>query len=57
MARVELAAKDYDFIGRINGKPATLMGIFLQPGANALEVAEDVKTHGGRDLPSASPRA
>ncbi len=43
VARVELASKDYDFIGRINGKPATLMGIFLQPGANALEVAGEVK--------------
>ncbi len=43
VARVELASKDYDFIGRINGKPATLVGIFLQPGANALAVAGDVK--------------
>src|SRR5688500_463881 len=43
VARVELAAKDYEFIGRINGQPATLVGIFLQPGANALEVAGEVK--------------
>lgn len=43
VARVELGAKDYDFIGRINGKPATLVGIFLQPGANALDVAKDVE--------------
>ena len=43
VARVELASKDYDFIGRINGKPATLVGVFLQPGANALAVAGDVK--------------
>jgi multidrug efflux pump subunit AcrB len=42
VARVELASKDYDFIGRVNGKEATLMGIFLQPGANALAVAEEV---------------
>ncbi len=42
IARVELGSKDYDFIGRVNGKPATLMGIFLQPGANALSVAEEV---------------
>ena len=42
IARVELGAKDYDFIGRVNGKPATLMGIFLQPGANALSVADEV---------------
>ncbi|NPC54066.1 efflux RND transporter permease subunit [Caenimonas soli] len=43
VARVELGGKDYDFIGRINGKPATLVGIFLQPGANALDVAGEVK--------------
>ena len=43
VARVELGAKDYDFVGRINGKPATLVGIFLQPSANALEVGDNVK--------------
>src|SRR5512134_1555186 len=43
VARVELAAKDYEFIGRINGRPATLVGIFLQPGANALAVGQDVR--------------
>jgi hydrophobe/amphiphile efflux-1 (HAE1) family protein len=44
VARVELGGKDYDFVGRINGQPATLVGIFLQPGANALDVAGEVKT-------------
>ena len=43
VARVELASKDYDFIGRVNGKEAALVGIFLQPGANALAVAKEVK--------------
>ncbi|HXI36440.1 MAG TPA: efflux RND transporter permease subunit, partial [Burkholderiales bacterium] len=43
VARVELASKDYEFVGRINGKEATLVGVFLQPGANALAVAGDVK--------------
>jgi hydrophobe/amphiphile efflux-1 (HAE1) family protein len=42
VARIELGSKDYDFIGRVNGKPATLVGVFLQPGANALGVAEEV---------------
>lgn len=42
IARIELGSRDYDFIGRYNGKPATLIGIFLQPGANALEVAQQV---------------
>jgi len=44
VARVELASKDYEFIGRINGKPATLVGVFLQPGANALEVGGNVRS-------------
>ena len=44
VARIELGSKDYDFIGRINGKSATLVGIFLQPGANALEVARSVRS-------------
>ena len=43
VARVELGSRDYEFIGRLNGRPATLVGIFLQPGANALEVANNVK--------------
>jgi HAE1 family hydrophobic/amphiphilic exporter-1/multidrug efflux pump len=43
VARVELGSKDYDFVGRYNGKSATLVGIFLQPGANALSVAQDVR--------------
>jgi HAE1 family hydrophobic/amphiphilic exporter-1/multidrug efflux pump len=43
VARVELASKDYDFIGRVNGKESALLGIFLQPGANALDVAKDVE--------------
>jgi hydrophobe/amphiphile efflux-1 (HAE1) family protein len=43
VAHVELAAREYEFIGRINGQPATLVGIFLQPGANALDVAAEVK--------------
>ncbi len=42
VARVELASKDYEFIGRLNGTQTTLIGVFLLPGANALKVAEDV---------------
>ena len=42
VGRVELGSKDYEFIGRINGQQATLVGVFLLPGANALEVAENV---------------
>ena len=43
VAKVELGSKDYEFIGRVNGKPSTLIGIFLSPGANALDVAKSVK--------------
>ncbi|HET9668524.1 MAG TPA: efflux RND transporter permease subunit [Casimicrobiaceae bacterium] len=43
VARVELGSKDYEFIGRFNGHDATLVGIFLSPGANALEVAKTVR--------------
>jgi HAE1 family hydrophobic/amphiphilic exporter-1/multidrug efflux pump len=43
VARVELGAKDYDFSGKVNGKPATLIGVFLQSGANALDVAHEVR--------------
>ncbi|APV50316.1 RND transporter [Betaproteobacteria bacterium GR16-43] len=42
VARVELASKDYSFMGRINNQPSTLIGVFLQPGANALDVAKNV---------------
>jgi multidrug efflux pump len=44
VARVELGSKDYNFNGRYNGKSAALIGIFLQPGANALNVGDEVKT-------------
>ncbi|MEW6314056.1 MAG: multidrug efflux RND transporter permease subunit [Pseudomonadota bacterium] len=42
VARIELASKDYDFIGRVNGRESALLGIFLQPGANALNVGKEV---------------
>ncbi|MGE3171387.1 MAG: efflux RND transporter permease subunit [Planctomycetota bacterium] len=43
IARVELGAKDYEFVGRVDNVPATLVGIFLQPGANALDVGQSVR--------------
>ena len=57
VARVELGSKDYDFIGRYNGKPATLVGIFLQPGANALEVAKTRAHDDGRAREALSRKA
>jgi hydrophobe/amphiphile efflux-1 (HAE1) family protein len=44
VARVELAGKDYTFQGKYNGRAATLMGVFLQPNSNALDVGQAVKT-------------
>src|SRR5207247_3334725 len=38
-----MGSKDYDVIGRVNGKEAVLVGVFLQPGANALDVSKNVK--------------
>ncbi|MBI4806274.1 MAG: multidrug efflux RND transporter permease subunit [Desulfovibrio sp.] len=43
VARVELGAKDYNFSGKHNGKPTVPMGVFLAPGANALDTADAVK--------------
>ncbi|MDO2951055.1 efflux RND transporter permease subunit [Aeromonas simiae] len=42
VARVELGGKDYDVIARANGKPAIGIATYLQPGANAVAVAEAV---------------
>ncbi len=43
VARVELAAADYSVNGSSDGIPAALIGLFLQPDANALETARMVK--------------
>ncbi|MDQ1080644.1 efflux RND transporter permease subunit [Pseudoroseomonas cervicalis] len=37
VARIELGAQQYDFQGRLNGRPSAPFGIYLQPGANALQ--------------------
>jgi len=42
IARIELGSRDYDFTAKRNGKPAIPIGIFLQPGANALDTSEEV---------------
>lgn len=39
VGRAELGAQDYAFSATYNGQPAVPMGLFLQPGANALETA------------------
>lgn len=43
VARVELGAQTYDMRARLNRSPAGAIGIYLAPGANALDTAEQVK--------------
>src|SRR4029079_17399708 len=43
IARIELGALNYDTSNTIDGAPAIGMACFLQPGANALEVAQSVR--------------
>jgi len=43
IARIELGAYSYDQQVTLDGQPTIAMGVFLQTGANALEVAESVR--------------
>jgi len=43
VARVELGALSYKQIGRFNGQPASVIGIYQAPGSNALKVAQGVR--------------
>lgn len=43
VAKIELGAKDYSVSPLFNGKDAAAFGIALQPGANALDVADNVE--------------
>jgi len=43
VARIELGAQTYATSARLNGKPATGMGLQLAPGGNALEAAKAVR--------------
>ncbi len=40
VARVELGSENYKALGRLDGKPAAVMAVYLLPGANQLEAAE-----------------
>ncbi len=44
VARIELGAQNYDVNNSVNGQPAIALAVFLQSGANALEVAKSVRT-------------
>jgi multidrug efflux pump len=43
VARVELGSQNYSTVATLNGAPAVPIGVYLQPDANALEVAEAVR--------------
>jgi HAE1 family hydrophobic/amphiphilic exporter-1 len=43
VARVETGAKSSDRYSRFNGAPAASIGIYLSPGANAVEVTNEVR--------------
>ena len=43
VAKVELGAQSYSMSSLVNGQDSAAIGIFLQPGANALEVASKVR--------------
>ncbi len=42
VARIELGAQSYNTIGRIDGQPAALMQIVQTPGANAIDIVNQV---------------
>ncbi|MFK70797.1 efflux RND transporter permease subunit [Salmonella enterica] len=44
VARIELGGENYNVVARINGKPASGLGIKLATGANALDTATAIKT-------------
>jgi multidrug efflux pump len=43
IGHAELGQKDYSIRGTYQGKPATMMAVYQQPGANALDVSNQVK--------------
>src|ERR687892_461290 len=54
IARIELGALNYDTSNTLDGQPTIGMATYLQPGANALEVAELVRAR-MRELKPAFP--
>jgi HAE1 family hydrophobic/amphiphilic exporter-1 len=42
VGRVELGSQDYNSFGRLDGKPAGAMAVYLLPGANQLQAAEGI---------------
>ncbi|MCZ6889671.1 MAG: efflux RND transporter permease subunit, partial [Gammaproteobacteria bacterium] len=44
VARVELGTQSYSAISRLNGDPASVLAIYQLPGANGIDVANQVKS-------------
>ncbi|MGE8362973.1 efflux RND transporter permease subunit [Pseudomonas sp.] len=44
VARIELGAQDYSLMTSLNGQLNAAFGVYLQPGANALDTAEAIRT-------------
>ena len=42
MGRAELGSQDYNSFGRLDGKPAGAMAVYLLPGANQLEASKQI---------------
>ncbi|MEW6367703.1 MAG: multidrug efflux RND transporter permease subunit [Acidobacteriota bacterium] len=55
IARVELAAQGYSFIGRMNGKPAAVLAVNLTPDASAVETSDLVRAELKRLAPRFPP--
>ena len=44
VGRAQLGQKDYSIRSKFQGKPATIIAVYQQPGANALDVSKQVRT-------------
>ncbi len=52
VGHVDLGSQDYNSFGRLNGKPAGAMAVYLLPGANQLQASEAIyeTMHHAKDL-------
>ncbi|MDW8962434.1 efflux RND transporter permease subunit [Legionella pneumophila subsp. fraseri] len=51
VGRVELGSESYNQLANLNGKPTAAIGIFQLPGANALDVAKEVRKAVAKQFP------
>lgn len=52
LARIELGGQDYSVAARYNGKTASMGGVYLQPGANAIATGTRVRARLDEILPT-----